>query len=78
MTNAEKLLAKLLRKPTEMRYEEVAKVLEFLGWTEARRTGSHHQWTKPERRTLPTKVHGTKVDIAVIGNLKERFESREL
>ena len=42
MGRLEKLLAKMRRFPPEMRYEEVAKVLEAFGFVEHRSSGSHH------------------------------------
>lgn len=78
MAKAEKLLAKLLNRPTEMRYEDVASILSELGWEEDRIVGSHHQWTKAGKRTLPIKVKNGKVGIASVGDLARRYEQDDL
>jgi hypothetical protein len=48
MSNVEKLVARLLQRPTEMRESEIATICKAFGWTLATRSGmSHKKWTKP-------------------------------
>jgi len=59
MSQPEKLIEKMRRLPPEMRYEEVAKVLEAYGWEEVRSSGSHHAFRHPDgRTTIVPKVGG--------------------
>jgi predicted RNA binding protein YcfA (HicA-like mRNA interferase family) len=60
MTNVEKLVARLRRRPTEMRADEIATILEARGWTLATRSGtSHRKWTKPDLKSIGYTVeHG--------------------
>jgi predicted RNA binding protein YcfA (HicA-like mRNA interferase family) len=62
----QKLRAKVLSVPVEMRFSEIKQVLEDAGWTHSRTVGSHHQFTKPGMRTLVVPEHGGKVKQATI------------
>lgn len=50
MSQLEKLIEKMRRLPPQMRYEEVARVLEALGFVEVRSSGSHHIFRHPDGR----------------------------
>jgi predicted RNA binding protein YcfA (HicA-like mRNA interferase family) len=60
MTNVEKLVARLQRRPTEMRASEIETILNARGWTLATRSGtSHRKWTKPKFEPIKYAVeHG--------------------
>lgn len=48
--------------PSPVRFAVVRRMLENAGWTFERISGSHHNFTKPGRRTYPVPVHKGKVD----------------
>jgi predicted RNA binding protein YcfA (HicA-like mRNA interferase family) len=53
MTNVEKLVARLQRRPTEMRASEIETILDHYGWTLVTRSGtSHRKWTKLEQKPI--------------------------
>jgi predicted RNA binding protein YcfA (HicA-like mRNA interferase family) len=43
--------------PSSVRFVVVRDLLEGCGWTLTRISGSHHQFTKPGRRTFSIPVH---------------------
>ena len=45
--NPKKLLAKALRNPAGLRFEELCALAEAFGFTRARTTGSHHIYIHP-------------------------------
>ena len=45
------------RLPPQMRYEEVARVLEALGFEAVRSSGSHHIFRHPDGRMLTVPKH---------------------
>jgi predicted RNA binding protein YcfA (HicA-like mRNA interferase family) len=46
LSRSEKLIGKLLSFPTEMRFSEVKKILEWHGYVEDNSEGSHHVFRK--------------------------------
>jgi len=57
MGQLEKLFEKMRRLPPQMRYEEVARVLEAHGFEEVRSSGSHHIFRHPDGRMLTVPKH---------------------
>jgi predicted RNA binding protein YcfA (HicA-like mRNA interferase family) len=57
MSQLEKLIEKMRRLPPQMRYEEVARVLEALGFEAVRSSGSHHIFRHPDGRMLTVPKH---------------------
>lgn len=57
MGQLEKLIEKMRRLPPEVRYEEVARVLEAHGFVEVRSQGSHHVFRHPDGRMLTVPKH---------------------
>ena len=57
MSQLEKLIEKMRRLPPQMRYEEVARVLEALGFEEVRSRGSHHIFRHLDGRMLTGSKH---------------------
>jgi predicted RNA binding protein YcfA (HicA-like mRNA interferase family) len=63
----EKLLELMLRLPPEIRFEEVAYILEHYGFFESRSNGSHHVFRHNDgRRIIVPKKHGQTVKTTYI------------
>ncbi len=43
MSNIDKLILKMIRQPNEIRFQELAKVLEFYGYTMKTKIGTSHR-----------------------------------
>jgi predicted RNA binding protein YcfA (HicA-like mRNA interferase family) len=57
------------RIPTEAAIGDVQALFEEAGWTLSRITGSHHQFTKTDKRTEPVSVHHGMVRIGTLRKL---------
>ena len=77
MSQWEKLLERLRRRPPEMDFDDVQKILEGYGW-EHRLIGKHHVFTRPGelRLTVPT-VRGRKVRRVYLDEVIKRIEGVE-
>ena len=73
----------MLRKPPEMRFDEIAKVLEYFGWRLINVDGSHFHYEKYEKEGYSDLIvvqHNKKVKrgyitaIIKIENLEEWYE----
>lgn len=60
MTRVAKLIAKALRKPPDLRFSEVRRILEYFGYTEDRRSGSHVIFTKKGEYPISVPLVGGK------------------
>lgn len=60
MTRIGKLIAKALRKPPELRFSEVRKILEHFEYAEDRRSGSHATFTKKGEYPISVPLVGGK------------------
>lgn len=76
MGQLEKLIEKMRRLPPEMRYEEVARVLEAHRFEEVRSSGSHHIFRHPDGRTLTVPKH--KGQVAKATYLRQVLKLLEL
>lgn len=75
MTQREKLIEQMRRRPSEMSFDDVCKVLEEFGWTKDRESGSHVVFIKDGESSLPPipKVHGRTVKRTYLVRLCERL-----
>jgi hypothetical protein len=70
MSNVEKLVARLLQRPTEMRESEIATICKAYGWTLATRSGTNHQkWTKPGLGPIEYSVKNRMVKRIYLGEI---------
>lgn len=79
MSEPDKLVEKFLRKPPEVLFEDVVKVLEAFGYEErASRGGSHRFFTKPGHRgkTIPT-IKGRCVKRRYVSMIIDNLELEE-
>lgn len=79
MNQLDKLVEKFLRKPPEVLFEDVAKVLEAFGYEERSSVGgSHRVFVKPGRRpkVVPT-IKGRRVKRAYITMIIDNLELEE-
>ena len=58
MSQRTKLIERLRARPTQAAFSDVKKVLEWFGYTEAGRDGSHVRFAKPGERSLIVTVVG--------------------
>ncbi|WP_027876282.1 type II toxin-antitoxin system HicA family toxin [Meiothermus cerbereus] len=78
MGQLEKLFEKMRRLPPEMRYEEVARVLEALGFEEVRSSGSHHIFRHPDGRMLTVPKHkGQVVKATYLKKVLKQLQEEE-
>lgn len=74
-----RIVEKMLRIPSEMRFDEVVRVLEYLGWEHKRTKGSHFAYYKEGRCIIVVK-HKNRIKRAYIKrivvelNLEEWYE----
>jgi predicted RNA binding protein YcfA (HicA-like mRNA interferase family) len=74
MTNVEKLAARLLQRPSEMRASEIETILKARGWTLATRSGtSHRKWTKPGHDSIEYAVKDQMVMRTYLGKIARRL-----
>ncbi len=77
MSKIEKLVERFLRCPTEVDFSDVVKILNYFGWREVNRKGSHFSYSDGERiLTIPTKK-GRKVKRAYIKKICEILDLEE-
>ncbi len=78
MGQLEKLIEKMRRLPPEMRYEEVARVLEAHGFKEVRSSGSHHVFRHPDgRMQIVPKHKGQVVKTTYLRQVHKLLELEE-
>ncbi|MHB8648292.1 MAG: type II toxin-antitoxin system HicA family toxin [Thermomicrobiales bacterium] len=75
MTQREKLIERMRRRPSEMSFDDVCKVLEEFGWSKDRERGSHVIFIKEGEIPLPPvpKVHRRMVKRTYLVMLCERL-----
>lgn len=61
MSQRDKLRAKILARPPQMRYSEVRNFLEFEGWTPRDEEGSHVTFKKKGHRSITLSKVGGKM-----------------
>ncbi len=72
MSQRDKLVAKMRKRPVEADFDDVRKLLEWDGWRKARQSGSHATFVKPGQPTIFTvPTHGGKVKRTYIVQLCE-------
>ncbi len=80
MSKWEKLLQKLTKLSTDMRFEELKKILEYYGYTmDAPRSGSSHFTFRKKDRgiiTIPKHKPIKKVYIKIVRDIVEREEEK--
>ncbi len=78
MSQLEKLVAKFLRQPPEVRFEEVVKLLEAFDYRQHPAGGSHFTFVKRGARpiTVPT-VKGRRVKKYYVQRINEILELEE-
>jgi len=79
MSQLDKLIEKFLRKPPEVLFEDVVKVLEAFGYEERPSGGgSHHFFAKPGHRgkTVPT-IKGRHVKRRYVSMIIDNLELEE-
>lgn len=52
VTRLEKLIKRIMARPTEAEFRDVERLLEAFGWTKVRQTGSHAAFKKAGQRTI--------------------------
>jgi predicted RNA binding protein YcfA (HicA-like mRNA interferase family) len=82
MAKIDKLIEKMLRLPTEMRFNEVTQVLEFFDWKLDNVAGSHYIYYKQntiltviKHKKKVVKVHLKRIVNAL--NLEEWYEENK-
>lgn len=60
MSKLEKLVQQFLRKPSEVRFEDVRYILEAFGFDQKRSKGSHHSFCDFQGRTITISKKGEK------------------
>lgn len=60
--------------PSDVRFAEVCKLLESLGYTLVRISGSHHIFEKPGSRPLSIPVHRGKVKHVYVRQIRKILE----
>lgn len=63
----------MLSIPIGLRFSEIKEAPEDAGWTHARTVGSHHQFTKPGKRTLVVAEQRGKVKQAAIRQVAQNI-----
>lgn len=58
MSKLEKLVQQFLKKPPEVRFEDVRYILEAFGFEEKRSKGSHHSFCDLQGRTITVPKKG--------------------
>jgi len=58
LSDIDKIIELLRRRPPEAGYEDVRRLLEAFGWTQKRQTGSHVIFTKPGERSISVPLVG--------------------
>jgi len=78
MNQLDKLVGKFLRKPPEVLFEDVAKVLEAFGYKERPSKSGHKVFAKPSEYpiTVPT-VKGRRVKRVYVRKIVERLRLEE-
>jgi len=78
MSQLEKLVAKFLREPPEVRFEEVVTLLEAFDYRQHPARGSHFAFVKPGARpiTVPTEK-GRRVKRVYLQRINELLELEE-
>ena len=85
MSNLEKLIERFLRKPTQLTFEDVERVLEAFGYSLSSHSGtSHRVFRKPGGKTITVPIdngHWVKgvyiQKIVSLLNLEEWYEQRK-
>ncbi|MBV6623288.1 MAG: type II toxin-antitoxin system HicA family toxin [Rivularia sp. (in: Bacteria)] len=88
MSKLEKLVQQFLKRPPDVKFEDVRYILEAFGFEEKRSKGSHHSFSNLEGRTITVpkkggkKVKGVYVEkIVELLNLEQwindNFETEE-
>ena len=74
VTQLEKLIARLRRRPPEADFHDIRQLLEACGWTLDRETGSHTFFVKAGERAISVpKVGGRKVKRVYIIQVLEHL-----
>jgi predicted RNA binding protein YcfA (HicA-like mRNA interferase family) len=74
MSQLDKLIERIRRRPPEADFGDVRRLLEALGWTLAREQGSHAVFTKPgEWPLVIPRVSGRRVKRVYLDLLCERL-----
>ncbi len=74
MSQIEKLIALIKKRPVEAEFDDVARVLYHFGWAAAREEGSHVSFTKAgELPIVIPKRHGRKVKRIYLDRLCGRL-----
>jgi len=78
MSQLEKLVSKFLREPSEVRFEEVKKLLKAFSYRQHSKRGSHFTFVKLGARpiTVPT-VKGRRVKKYYVQRINEILELEE-
>ena len=66
MASIEKLLQRLRNNPRAVRYDELVRVLRWLGWSEVGSRGSHHRFEPADgtRFLVVVKPHGGRKHVS--------------
>lgn len=72
MSKLEKLVQQFLKRPPEVRFEDVRYILEAFGFEEKRSKGSHHSFSDLQGRTITVpKKGGQKVKGVYVQKIVE-------
>jgi len=71
MASVDKIVAKMKRQPSGIRYDEAAKVLEHYGYRHVRTKGSHRQFRNGDG-DVTTVQYGNPVDKCYVKDILER------
>lgn len=76
MSDLDKVIARIRARPPQARFADVRRLLEAHGWTLARMSGSHAQFTKPGERTQTVPLaRGRTVKRYILDQICERLGS---
>ena len=73
MSQRDKLIARIRRRPPQAAFSDVEQLLELFGWTCTRTRGSHRAFTTPGQRTLIVPIKEGKVARVYLDQICDRL-----
>ncbi len=73
MSRRERLIQRIVRRPSEARFSDVQAILAEFGWSHDRTKGSHAVFVKVGERSITVPVHDQKVGRRYLDQICERL-----